>query len=238
MLLTVIAVAVGVAAFSHVSPVPFLFDVVAGDLSVWKMPQAAGQREVYLTFDDGPNPTATPQLLDLLAKEQIQATFFLIPNHVNEDTAPIVRRIFEEGHAVAQHSGNRWLMLRSPSGLAKELTQDADRIERLAGHRPCPLFRPHGGWRSIPMLMGVSRARYKLIGWSWMNFDWVWFRRRTGDRVASQVIAHAAPGSIIILHDGHHIDPRADRRYALEAASRIIRELRADGYSFGRLCEP
>src|SRR5213076_2085293 len=124
------------------------------------------------------------------------ATFFVISAHVNEDTAPLVRRMFEEGHAVAQHSGDRWLLLEPPGVLVHTLAEAADRIQSLAGHRPCPLFRPPAGWRSIAMLRGLSRLKYRLAGWSWMTWDWYWFRKRTGDRVASQILAHAAPGKI------------------------------------------
>ncbi|MEE2636225.1 MAG: polysaccharide deacetylase family protein [Acidobacteriota bacterium] len=53
---------------------------------------------VYLTYDDGPNPTATPGLLDVLAREHVVATFFLLDRHLNADTAPIVQRMFREGH--------------------------------------------------------------------------------------------------------------------------------------------
>ena len=58
---------------------------------------------VYLTFDDGPNPTATPELLDVSARHRVSATFFVLDQHLTRETAPIVRRTFEEGHAVAVH---------------------------------------------------------------------------------------------------------------------------------------
>lgn len=237
MLVPVVIVIAGALALSHCAPFPFLFDAAAGNVSVWRIPQAAGQRQIYLTFDDGPNPAITLELLDILRERKVKATFFLIGTHINENTAPIVRRIFAEGHAVGQHSSNRWQMLHSPGDLAAELEEDADRMERIAGHRPCPLFRPHAGWRSIPMLAGVGRMNYRLVGWSWLNWDWVWFRKRTGDRIASQVISNAAPGRIAVLHDGHHQNPRADRRYTLAAVPLIIDRLREDGYGFAPLCD-
>src|SRR5437867_3493749 len=214
MIIGIALALIGVVALSHTAPFPFLLDAASGKLSLWRMPQQPGEKVVYLTFDDGPNPTATPEILDVLKEKNVRGTFFLINEHVNEETAPIVRRMFAEGHAVAQHSGDRWLLLKTPEGLAQTLRAAADRMESLTGRRPCPLFRPHAGWRSISMLRGVSRSKYRLVGWSWMTWDWYWFRRRTPERVASQVIAHAGPGKIIVIHDGHHINPRADRRYA------------------------
>ena len=236
MAFAVAAVILCVVALAHTAPFPFLLDAAAGKVSVWRMPESAGLRTVYLTFDDGPNPTVTPQLLDLLRRKNTRATFFLIDTYVTEETAPIVRRMFDEGHGVGLHSDNRWLMLRSSAKLAAKLQSASDSIELLTGRRPCPLFRPHAGWRSISMLRGVSRAGHKLAGWSWQSWDWCWFRQRTGPRVASQVINHAAPGKIIVIHDGHHSNPRADRLYALEAAGLIIDGLRSRGYEFAPLC--
>jgi peptidoglycan/xylan/chitin deacetylase (PgdA/CDA1 family) len=237
MLVTILLVVIGVTALSHTAPFPFLFDAAVGKVSVWRVRQPAEPRAVYVTFDDGPNPTVTPELLDLLKNRNVRVTFFLIGEHVTEATAPIVRRMFVEGHAVGQHSSNRWLMLHSESRLITELQTEAGRIELLTGYRPCPIFRPHAGWRSVPMFRAMSRLNYRLIGWSWLTWDWYWFRRRTGNRVAHQVLAHAGPGKIIVVHDGHHRKPRADRRYALEATQQIIEGLRAKQYKFATFCE-
>jgi peptidoglycan/xylan/chitin deacetylase (PgdA/CDA1 family) len=115
------------------------------------------------------------------------------------------------------------------------LESGAGKIERLTGRRPCRLFRPHAGWRSESMFKGASRARYKIVGWSWMSWDWTGLRRRTAPRVAAQLVAHAGPGKIIVIHDGHHRNPRADRKYAIEATRLIIEALSASGYTFGTL---
>ncbi len=235
MVVPILLVVIGVAALSHTAPFPFLLDAAAGKVSVWRM-QPADPRAIYLTFDDGPNSTVPPALLDLLKDRNVRVTFFLIGEHVTEATAPIVRRMFAEGHAIGQHSGDRWLMLHSESRLIAELQNEASRIELLTGYRPCPIFRPHAGWRSIPMFRTMSRLHYRLVGWSWLTWDWYWFRRRTGDRVAHQVLAHARPGKIIVIHDGHHRNSRADRQYALEATRRIIDGLRAKSHNFAAFC--
>jgi peptidoglycan-N-acetylglucosamine deacetylase len=236
MVVTIVVVVLGVTALSHTAPFPFLFDAVAGKASVWRVHEPAGRRMAYLTFDDGPNPTATPELLDLLKEKNVRANFFLIDEHLTEATAPITRRMFAEGHTVGLHSGNRWLMLYSASRLAAKLETAASRIELLTGHRPCPIFRPHAGWRSVPMFRGLNRLHYRLAGWSWLTWDWYWFRRRTGDRVAHQVLTHVGPGKIIVIHDGHHRNPRADRQYAVDAARQIVDGLRAKGYEFATFC--
>ncbi len=130
---------------AHTAPFPFLLESFAPSRSIWHMPHEGGARTVYLTYDDGPNPLATPHLLDVLAEADAHATFFLIDAHLTESTAATVRRMFEEGHAVALHADTRALMIRSPSDLAATLMRNADRIEQLAGRRPCSLFRPHAG---------------------------------------------------------------------------------------------
>lgn len=239
MILVLVLAVAGVAALAHVAPFPFILDAGSGGVAMWEgPPERSGRPVVYLTFDDGPNPTATPALLDVLREKNVSATFFLIPKHVHEGTAPILRRMFEEGHAVALHSADRWLVLKSPDELAQVIDDAADNVERLGGHRPCPLFRPHGGWRSLSMMRGLRRSRHRLVGWSWMMWDWNWGRRRTASSVASRVLARAKPGRIIVIHDGHHKDPAADRRYAVEAARLIVDGLRARGYAFAPLCDP
>jgi peptidoglycan/xylan/chitin deacetylase (PgdA/CDA1 family) len=237
VVLGIVLAVVGLLALAHTAPFPFLLETGDRGLTVWRMPVSGSEKTIYLTFDDGPIPTATPDLLHLLKEKNVKATFFIIDEYVNAETAPIVRRMFEEGHSVGQHTGRRWLLMRSPAHVANFLRVSADKVERLTGRRPCRLFRPHAGWRSFAMFRGVARAGYRIIGWSWRSWDWVGFRERTAPRVAAQVIANAGPGKIVVIHDGHHQNPRANRQYAIEAAGRIIDELKARGYTFGTLCE-
>src|SRR5438309_3074709 len=122
-----IAVAAGVVALAHTAPAPFLLDAFAGRRSMWHMP-ASDPPSVYLTYDDGPNPTTTPDLLDVLEREQVRATFFLIDRHITDRTAPIVRRIAAGGHALALHSHTRGYMIMPPGELARTLTGAADHI--------------------------------------------------------------------------------------------------------------
>src|SRR5499425_122874 len=142
----VVLIAIGVIVLAHTAPAPFLLDLMNADRAVWHMPRC-DPRTIYLTYDDGPNPATTPDLLDVLAREHVSATFFVIDRHVTDETAPIVSRMFAEGHAVALHSASRREMLLPPGTLARELTAAADHIEALTGSRPCRVFRPHGGWR-------------------------------------------------------------------------------------------
>jgi peptidoglycan/xylan/chitin deacetylase (PgdA/CDA1 family) len=231
-MLALIAV-IAVAVLAHVAPFPFLLDVT--DDTVWRMPRTATPT-IYLTFDDGPNPEATPQLLDTLTRHGVPATFFVIDKHLTRDTAPIVRRAFEDGHAVAIHWHSRSLMFRRPTYVASTLQEAAARMEVMTGHRPCRAFRPHGGNRSIPMIQGAARAGYLVVGWSWMMWDFNWFRSRNADDIVPRLADHASDGDVIVIHDGHHKDPRSDRRYAIETVDRLIPMLRQRGFEFGTIC--
>ena len=231
--MVLLAVAIGAFVAAHFVPFPFLFDTTKE--TVWRMPRTETPT-VYLTFDDGPNPTATPQLLDVLAQHQVQATFFVIDKHITRETAPLVRRAFEEGHAVAIHWHSRELMFKSPSYVASTIQEAAARMELVTGHQACRAFRPHAGNRSIPMIQGAAKAGFLVVGWSWMAFDFNWFRRRNADDLVPRLTRIASPGDVIVIHDGHHKDPRADRRYAVETVDRLIPELRKRGFAFGTIC--
>jgi peptidoglycan/xylan/chitin deacetylase (PgdA/CDA1 family) len=230
--------AFGALTFAHFAPFPFLLDWANRDVAMWRVPGAQQRTSViYLTFDDGPNPDATPALLDVLAAERVRATFFIIDRHLTPDTAPIVRRMFSEGHGVALHSHTRRLMTLSASELAATLDQAAARMEQLTGGRPCAAFRPHGGGRSRSMIRGLRASGRRLVGWGVFLWDWDWFRKPSADRLVPRIARRAGAGSIIVLHDGHHRNPRADRRHTIETVQRLIPALRAKGLQFGTICD-
>ena len=229
------AVAVAIVALAHIAPTRFFLDAMAGDRAVWQMPRGAPPT-VYLTYDDGPNPTTTPDLLDVLAREGVQATFFLIDEHLTEETAPIVRRMFAAGHAVGLHSATRRHMFMTPATLGLTLNAAADRIERLAGARPCRAFRPHAGWRGGQLYEGLAQIDYRLVGWGWMLWDFNWLRERTADSTFGRISTRISPGDIVVIHDGDESAPRRDQRHAVDATARLIPALRTRGFSFGTVC--
>jgi len=236
VVLLFIGLAVAITALAHTAPFPFALDALHAGRVTWRMPHDAGPPTIYLTYDDGPNPAATPALLDLLAAERVPATFFLIERHITEETAPLVRRISTEGHAIGLHSHTRKKMLMAPRALADTLTQFATRLEAITGRPPCRAFRPHAGWRSSSMLEGLERIDYQMIGWGFMLWDFDLFRPRSV-RIVPRLVRHASPGDIIVIHDGHHVNPRADRRHAIEVTRALIPALRAKGFQFGAICD-
>jgi peptidoglycan-N-acetylglucosamine deacetylase len=232
-----IALAFAVAALAHIAPFPFLLEAFRPDRSLWRMPRSSGAPAIYLTFDDGPNPDWTPPLLDALRETSAKATFFLIDRHLTDETAPIVKRMAEEGHSIALHSGTRGLMVKPAAELAATLAAAADRISAITSQPPCRLFRPHAGWRSGSMYKGLSINGYRLAGWTWGMWDFDWGRERRADRLAARLARKASDGDIIVIHDGHHVDPRADRRHAAETVRILAPQLRARGFEFRGLCE-
>ena len=234
-MLVFLAIGAAITALAHMWPAPFIIDWMAGNRAVWSMPRTAVPT-IYLTFDDGPNPSTTPDLLDLLAAEGEHATFFIIDAHLNERTAPIVQRAFAEGHAVALHSAMRRPMLMRVDQLSAMLNTAAARIETLAGGTPCRAFRPHAGWRSGQMYEGLRAVDYRLIGFGWMLWDFNWFRARSGDSSFRRIASRVSDGDIIVMHDGDESAPTRDQRHAVDATRRLIPELRSRGFSFGKVC--
>jgi peptidoglycan-N-acetylglucosamine deacetylase len=233
----IFAVICGAAALAHTAPFPFLLEAFRPSRSLWKVkPRPGAPPTIYLTFDDGPNAHWTPPLLDALRDNGMRATFFLIDEHITPETEPIVKRMADEGHAIGLHSGTRRLMIMSPEDLEQRLRRAAGRIAAIGGREPCRLFRPHAGWRSATMYEALERADYRLAGWSWGMWDWNWWQRPRGDRVAARLARKASAGDIIVIHDGHHADPRADRRHAAEAVRALAPVLRSRGFAFGALC--
>jgi peptidoglycan-N-acetylglucosamine deacetylase len=236
MFFVVIAVAAGILALAHTAPFPFVLERIHRDRAVWHMPRTQ-PATVYLTFDDGPNPSATPGLLDVLKREQVRATFFVVDRHIDDRTAALVRRMFDEGHAVGIHSYQRRLMTLEPSAFAAWVTAASDRLAMLAGRRPCRAFRPHAGWRSAQMLRGLRQIDYKMVGWGWMLWDWNWYRAPTPEALVPRLVGRVRPGDIIVMHDGHEAHQDADRRHTIETVSRLVPALRDRGFSFGVVCD-
>ena len=237
-MLAIVIAMFGLAILAHSAPFPFLLEAFRPGKSLWRVkPQPGAPATLFLTFDDGPNLQWTPPLLDALRDLEVHATFFLIDEHITPETGAVVKRIADGGHAIGIHSGTRRLMVISPEELSVRLQQASARIAAITGHEPCRLFRPHAGWRSGTMYEGLERGGYRLAGWSWGMWDWDWWRQPYADRVATRLARKASAGDIVVIHDGHHKKPNADRRHAAETVRRLVPVLRTKGFVFDRLCD-
>ena len=189
---------------------------------------------VALTFDDGPNPEATPAILDALGAEGVTATFFVLGRHADR-WPELVTRAAREGHVVGNHGyHHRKLIWRSPSYIREDITLGTAAIERTGVGRPRLFRAPHG--QRNPWVTPIARdVGQRTIGWTLG----VWDTALPGpETIADRVVRGTRPGSIVLLHDGDGYDPRGDRTQTARALPLIIRGLRDRGYSFATLATP
>ncbi len=165
-------------------------------------------REVVLTFDDGPHPDASGPILDILARYDARATFFLIGHNVRRNP-DLVRRMQAEGHALGNHTDTHPKLpeIDTPS-LRAELEACQEAIQAVSGAAPT-LFRPSYGRYDDRVLAECHRLGLRVVQWSAMVWDWL------GPSVEDAVAAFSAqlvPGAIVLLHDGSNT--RRDSRAA------------------------
>ena len=194
---------------------------------------AARGNAVALTFDDGPNPDATPAILDALGERGVKATFFTLGRHA-ERWPELVRRVADEGHAVGNHGYfHRKLHRRSPHYVREDLRLGTETIERASGVHPRWFRAPHG-FRSPWVVAIARRFGQETVGWSLG----VWDSERPGaDVIAQRTIEGARPRSILLLHDGDGYDPAGDRTQTAQAVPSIVDALHQRGYRFVTLDE-
>jgi peptidoglycan-N-acetylglucosamine deacetylase len=185
-------------------------------------------RVVALTFDDGPNPDATPRILDALAARNVKATFFVLGRHADR-WPELVKRLAEEGHVIGNHGWHhRKLHVRGPGYVRRDLMMGTESIERASGGRP-RLFRAPHGFRS-PWVTPIARSLGQTtVGWS----RGVWDSTRPGvDVIVRRTVQGAKPGAILLLHDGDGYDIAGDRRQTADAVPQILDQLLERGYGF------
>jgi len=187
---------------------------------------AAGERVAALTFDDGPNPEATPRILDALAATGTVATFFLLGRHV-ERWPELAQRVAAEGHVVGNHGWyHRKLHTRSPATVRRDLELGTAAIIGATGVAPGVFRAPHG-FRA-PWVTTIARSLgQRTIGWSLG----VWDSARPGvDAIVERTVSGTRPGSILLLHDGDGYDASGDRTQTAAAVPRIIAALESRSY--------
>ena len=177
--------------------------------------------EVALTFDDGPNPNYTPQILAVLQQYNVKATFFCLGQLV-ANFPDLVKEEYADGHVVGDHSWSHPnLGLLSSNDVATQLRQTADIIQQTIGVRPT-FFRPPYGVFNTTVLTQANRMGLTTIIWNDEARDWM----RPGiDVISSRILRLAGNGAIILLHDGG-----GNRSQTVQALPTIITTLRAQGY--------
>jgi len=184
------------------------------------------RRQVALTFDDGPNPPYTQQILDILHAHDAKATFF-VEGEAAAAHPDLVRQESELGMAVGSHSyAHSENLVTGSDDFEADLKRAEVVLEGILGYRP-RLYRAPYGHTSEAMLRGLYRAGYVSIGWDTDSEDW---SDIPSDQIVENVLSEAHPGGIILLHDGGIGGGNPDRTATVEALPRILDGLRQQGY--------
>jgi peptidoglycan/xylan/chitin deacetylase (PgdA/CDA1 family) len=180
--------------------------------------------ELALTFDDGPNAACTPRLLDVLASHNVRATFFLLGSRAEAEPA-LVRRIAAAGHLIGNHSWGHLNMAHAGSSLVREeLTRTSEILRQITG-KPIKFFRPPYGARRPAVFRIAREMGLKLVLWNAMTSDWM---EPSAERIARRLsktidgLDRRGRAANIVLHDGGHGDPVANRNPSITAAEMLI----------------
>ena len=195
------------------------------------------ERVIALTFDDGPNPLYTPQILDVLAHYQVKATFFMVGTNVRQ-YPQIVREVQEGGHAIANHTqshprliGRSFAQVREELRLCDQALCEVERHHQSL--RPVMSdrwFRPPYGAYDITAAVAAQSLNQRMAIWSCSGDDW---KGDHGEIVANRLRAGIQPGAIVLLHDGWVTTDTAaiqDRSGTVDALRLILPELQAQKY--------
>lgn len=175
------------------------------------------KKRIALTFDDGPHPIYTPQMLELLKEEQVPATFFLLGENV-ELYGDVVKEIAKEGHLIGNHTYHHvQITSLSLEEACKEIQETSDLIEELTGTGTEYVRPPFGTWNEeleerldlIPVMWSIDTK-----DWTTQNVDWI----------VQEAVKHAEDHDIILMHDSY--------QSTVDAVKRVIEQLEAEGFEF------
>jgi peptidoglycan/xylan/chitin deacetylase (PgdA/CDA1 family) len=182
------------------------------------------EKVVALTFDDGPDPTDTPDVLDILKEKKVRATFFVL-GQAAQSNPYLLKRLVNEGHEIGNHSFNHDYQQRR---LVEEMNQTDKEIFAATGTHTY-FYRPPGGFLSKSQLEIIKGNGHVVALWSVDSKDW----RNPGiKQIMDNVMKHVFPGAIILMHDGGY-----HRTQTVKALGPIIDALRERGYRLVTLSE-
>src|SRR5271168_1310058 len=187
-----------------------------------------GSRQIALTYDDGPNDPHTLRLLDVLAKHNINATFFLIGRYVRE-RPEIVREIVQAGHVVGNHTFTHPLLtLKNEAQIRKQISDCRAALEDAVGEHS-NLFRPPFGGRRPAVLRVAHELGLEPVMWSVTGFDW---SAPPAAVIERKIAKQIRGGDVVLLHDGGHKQIGADRSQTVIATDHLLTRYKAEGCEF------
>jgi peptidoglycan/xylan/chitin deacetylase (PgdA/CDA1 family) len=180
------------------------------------------KKVIALTFDDGPWPNTTAKVLDILKKNRIKSTFFVVGQNV-KNYPDLTKQIVADGHIIANHTWHHWYHQMNAQAAAYEVANTGDIIYQTTGVRTS-LFRPPGGIMNNGVAAYAKNNKYAVIMWSADSMD---YSRPAVPRLMNNIFREAKPGGIVLMHDGG-----GDRSNTVKALPEIINRFRKQGYEF------
>jgi peptidoglycan-N-acetylglucosamine deacetylase len=179
------------------------------------------QKAIALTFDDGPWPKTTTQILDILKKNNIKATFFWVGRYL-QVYPELGKKVAAAGHAIGNHTWNHQYIKYNEDGAAREIDRTTALIEKVTGVKTS-IFRPPGGILNNGLAAYAQKRNYAVVMWSADSLDW----RTATQSLMENVMRQAKSGGIVLMHDGG-----GNRATTVQALPKIIARLRKEGYKF------
>lgn len=194
--------------------------------------EGRAERCMFLTFDDGPDPHYTPQLLDLLRRYDIKATFFVLGSNA-EKYPDLVRRMHEEGHLIGLHNYSHWAnAVMTPRRVRRQIENAVKAVESITGEKPV-YYRPP--WGVINLFDFLLLKQFRMVLWSLIVGDW---RSRGGKvKIKHRLVSRVKNGSVIVLHDsGRTLGANTDAPgFMLQALQEFLDEMTEKQYTFLRV---
>ncbi|MEH2377882.1 MAG: polysaccharide deacetylase family protein [Nostoc sp.] len=191
---------------------------------VYQAKLKANEKVIALSFDDGPGPKNTAQILEILKKNQIKATFFMIGEMVKY-FPKVAKQVAADGHVIGNHTWHHWYFQMDGATAASEIDRTAEIIYKTTGEKTT-LFRPPGGFLNNGLAQYAKNKKYAVMMWSEESGD---AERRSPQvpMLVKNVLKYAKPGAIVLLHDGG-----GNRSKSVKALPEMIAGLKAQGYRF------
>jgi peptidoglycan/xylan/chitin deacetylase (PgdA/CDA1 family) len=192
---------------------------------------AVDRPSIALTFDDGPSES-TPELLEILHRNRVPATFFQVGANVRRLPA-VAREVAAAGHEIGNHTDTHPLLaLKSAAFIYDELARAQESITQATSHQPL-FFRAPYGVRWFGLREAQQRLALRGVTWSTIALDW----KRQTPAVVSRLTAGAAPGAILCLHDGRVLQHRPDIGVTLQAVRELLPRLTEQGFRFEKVTD-
>lgn len=183
---------------------------------------------IALTFDDGPHPKETDEVLDVLSKYNVKATFFIAGKHANWYKDPLIRAS-KEGHEIGNHTFNHPdIGNLSSSQIEEEIVKCEETLVNLTGKKPTLFRPPFGSYRKEDLESIAKKYGYKIVLWTTIDAkDW---KNPPASTIASLITNNAKNGDIILLHDYATIN-------TVEALNILIPQMQKKGFNFVTVSE-